>query len=59
MFECFLEVPEIAELHLEPALLPAILGFFVYTVGKVPPRQRQDPYSTHIAAAQVLAGVFQ
>jgi len=29
------QVPEIAELHLQPALLPAILGFFVYTVGKV------------------------
>eukprot|EP00434_Breviolum_minutum_P010051 symbB.v1.2.008865.t1/scaffold558.1/size187683/6 len=29
------QVPELAELHLEPSLLPAILGFFTYTVGKV------------------------
>ena len=29
------EVPEVAELHLEPSLFPAILGFFTYTVGKV------------------------
>lgn len=29
------QVPEIAALQLEPSLLPAILGFFTYTVGKV------------------------
>ncbi|CAJ1420524.1 unnamed protein product, partial [Effrenium voratum] len=29
------QVPELAALHLEPSLLPAILGFFTYTVGKV------------------------
>lgn len=29
------QVPEIADLHLEPSLFPAILGFFTYTVGKV------------------------
>ena len=28
------QVPEIAALQLEPSLLPAILGFFTYTVGK-------------------------
>ncbi|CAK8987212.1 Carbon catabolite repressor protein 4 homolog 4 (CCR4 homolog 4) (Protein HESPERIN) (AtHESP) (AtHesperin), partial [Durusdinium trenchii] len=30
-------VPEIADLHLEPSLFPAILGFFTYTVGKAEP----------------------
>ncbi|CAL1146736.1 unnamed protein product, partial [Cladocopium goreaui] len=30
------QVPEIAALQLEPSLLPAILGFFTYTVGKDP-----------------------
>lgn len=29
------QVPMIAELHLQPALLPALLGFFLYSVGKV------------------------
>lgn len=29
------QIPAIAELHLEPSLLPAILGLFLYTAGKV------------------------
>mmetsp|Transcript_36093 Transcript_36093/g.83130 ORF Transcript_36093/g.83130 Transcript_36093/m.83130 type:complete len:419 (-) Transcript_36093:101-1357(-) len=29
------QVPQLADLHLQPALLPAILGFFIYTIGKV------------------------
>lgn len=29
------KVPMIADLHLQPALLPAILGFFLYSVAKV------------------------
>eukprot|EP00933_Yihiella_yeosuensis_P038096 TRINITY_DN32060_c0_g1_i1.p1 TRINITY_DN32060_c0_g1~~TRINITY_DN32060_c0_g1_i1.p1 ORF type:complete len:421 (-),score=73.35 TRINITY_DN32060_c0_g1_i1:54-1151(-) len=29
------QVPQIADLHLQPELLPAILGFFLYTAGKV------------------------
>eukprot|EP00931_Biecheleriopsis_adriatica_P004296 TRINITY_DN105992_c0_g1_i1.p1 TRINITY_DN105992_c0_g1~~TRINITY_DN105992_c0_g1_i1.p1 ORF type:complete len:407 (-),score=99.55 TRINITY_DN105992_c0_g1_i1:94-1281(-) len=29
------QVPALAELHLEPTLLPALMGFFLYSVGKV------------------------
>ncbi|CAJ1343416.1 unnamed protein product [Effrenium voratum] len=54
-----LEVPELAALHLEPSLLPAILGFFTYTVGKAGGKRAQDRggwHSQHLSRSPASAG---